>query len=131
MALRPSNSSRTDTSAQKDAIPSLLPGLPLFFPHADKPPAMEWERWIDLFAVAVMAIFSISIDELTRTVDESHPRVKALIGDIPEEAAGKKVVTWLFLSVGEPARKLFKYKYPELSVWTLQTCCKDVRIAFT
>ena len=40
---------------------------------------------------------------------------------MPEEAAEKKVVTWLFLSVGEPARKLFKDKYPELSVWTLQT----------
>ena len=121
MALRASNSSNTSTSSQKDAIPSLLPGLPLFWPHADKPPAMEWERWIDLFAVAVMAKHSISIDELTRTVDEGHPRVKALIGDMPEEAAEKKVVTWLFLSVGEPARKLFKDKYPELSVWTLQT----------
>ena len=121
MALRASNSSNTDTSSQKDAIPSLLPGLPLFWPHADKPPAMEWERWIDLFAVAVMAKHSISIDELTRTVDKGHPRVKALIGDMPEEAAEKKVVTWLFLSVGEPARKLFKDKYPELSVWTLQT----------
>ena len=121
MALRASNSSNTDTSSQKDAIPSLLPGLPLFWPHADKHPAMEWERWIDLFAAAVMAKHSISIDELTRTVDEGHPRVKVLIGDMPEEAAEKKVVTWLFLSVGEPARKLFKDKYPELSVWTLQT----------
>ena len=36
-----------------------------------------------------------------------------------EEAAEKKVVTWLFLSVGEPARKMFKDKHPNLSVWTL------------
>ena len=36
-----------------------------------------------------------------------------------EEAVEKKVVTWLFLSVGEPARKMFKYKHPDLSVWTL------------
>ena len=121
MVLRASYSSNTASSSQKDAIPSLLPGLPLFWPDAEKPPAMEWERWIDLFAVAVMAKHSISIDELTRTVDEDHPRVKALIGDMPEEAAEKKVVTWLFLSVGELARKLFKDKYPELSVWTLQT----------
>ena len=68
-----------------------------------------------------MAKHSILIDELTRTVDEGHPRVKAPIGDMPEEAAETKVVTWLFLSVGEPARKLFKDSYPELSVWTLQT----------
>ena len=35
------------------------------------------------------------------------------------EAAEKKVVTWLFLSVGKPARKMFKDKQPDLSVWTL------------
>ena len=39
---------------------------------------------------------------------------------MPEEAAEKKLVTWLFLSVGEPARKMFEDKYPEVSVWTLR-----------
>ena len=53
-------------------------------------------------------------------MDVEHPRVKALIGDMPEEAAEKKLVTWLFLSVGKPARKMFKDKYPEVSVWTLR-----------
>ena len=80
---------------------------------------MEWERWFDLFAVAVMAKYSISIEELIRTTDVNSPRIKALIGDMAEEAAEKKVVTWLFLSVGEPARKMFKDKHPNLSVWTL------------
>ena len=46
--------------------------------------------------------------------------MKALNGDMPEEAAEKKLVTWLFLSVGEPARKIFKDKYPEVSIWTLR-----------
>ena len=80
---------------------------------------MEWKRWFDLFAVAVMAKYSISIDELTRTTDANSPRIKALIGDMAEEAAEKNVVTWLFLPVGEPARKMFKDKHPDLSVWTL------------
>ena len=69
---------------------------------------MEWERWFGLFAVAVMAKYSISIEELTRATEENSPRIKALIGNMAEEAAEKKVITWLFLSVGEPARKLFK-----------------------
>ena len=107
-------------SPQRDNHLSLLPGLPLFWSDPTKSPAMEWERWFDLFTVAVMAKYSISVEELTRTVDAEHPRVKALIGDMPEEAAEKKLVTWLFFSVGEPARKMFKDKYPEVSVWTLR-----------
>ena len=81
---------------------------------------MEWEKWFDLFTVAVMAKFSISVEELTRTGDADNPRVKALIRDMPKEAAEKKLVTWLFLSVGELARKMIKDKYPEVSVWTLR-----------
>ena len=81
---------------------------------------MEWERWFDLFTVAVRAKYSISVEELARTVDDEHPRVMALIGDMPEEAAEKKLVTWFFLSVGELARKMFKDKCPEISVWTLR-----------
>ena len=78
---------------------------------------MKWETWLDLFAVALMANYSISIEALTRTPDAAHPRIRALIGDMAE-AAEKKVVTWLFLPVGEPARKMFKDKHLELSVWT-------------
>ena len=98
-------------SIQKEN-PSLLPGLPLFWSDSTISPLLEWEQWFDLFAVAVMAKVSISIEELTRTTDENSPRIKALIGDMAEEAAEKKVVTWLFFSAGEP-------KHPELSVWTL------------
>ena len=86
----------------------MLPGLPLFWSDSTKSPLMEWEQWFDLFAVAVMAKVSISIEELTRNTDENSPRIKALIGDMAEEAAEKKVVTWLFFSAGEPAGKVFK-----------------------
>ena len=107
-------------SPQRDNHPSLLPGLPLFWYDPTKSPAMEWERWFDLSTLAVMAKYSISVEELTRTVDADHPRVKVIIGDMPQEAAEKKLVTWLFLSVGEPARKMFEDKYPEVSVWTIR-----------
>ena len=81
---------------------------------------MEWEKWIDLFAVAMMAKYSISMNELTRTADETNPRVKALLGDMPEKAANKKVVSMMFQSLGESGRKMFRDKYTETSIWTLQ-----------
>ena len=94
----------TSTASIQKKNPSLLPGLSLFWSDSTRSPLMEWERWFDLFAVAILAKYSISIEEL----------IKA------EETAEKKVVTWLFLSVEEPATKMFKDKHPDLSVWTLE-----------
>ena len=65
---------------------------------------MEWEKWIDLFAVTMMAKYFIAKNELTRPADEANPKVKALLGDMPEEAANKKVVSMMFLSLGEAGR---------------------------
>ena len=113
----------------------MLPGLPLFWSDSTRSPLMEWERWFDLFALAVMAKYLISIEELTRTTDANSPRIKALIRDMAEEAAEKKVVPWLFLSVGELARKMYKDKHPDLSVWTLgvrdmiESCRKCFHVA--
>ena len=76
-------------SPQRDNHPSLLPGLPLFWSDTTKSPAMEWKRWFDHFTVAVMVKNYISDEELTRTVDDENPRVKAIIGDMPEEAIQK------------------------------------------
>ena len=71
---------------------------------------------VSRFAVAVMDKYSISIEERTRTPDANNPRIKAILREVAEEAAEKKVITWLFLSVGEPAREMFAVKHPELSV---------------
>ena len=60
-------------------------GLQLFWQETSKSPSMEWEKWIDLFAVAMMAKYPIAMSELTRSVDETNPRVKSLLGDRPEE----------------------------------------------
>ena len=81
---------------------------------------MEWEKWIDLFALAMMTKYSISMNELIRTADETNPKVKALLGDMPEEAANKKAVSMMFLSLEEDDRKMFRDKYPEKTIWSLQ-----------
>ena len=94
---------------------TLLVGLPLFWHEASKCPSIEWEKWRVLFAVATMAM-----NELTRSADETNPRVKELLGDMPEEAANKKVVSMMFLPLGEFGRKMFRDKYRETSIWTLQ-----------
>ena len=77
---------------------------------------MEWEKWIDLFALAMMAKYSISMNELIRTADETNPKIKALLG----EAANKKAVSMMFLSLEEDDRKMFRNKYPEKTIWSLQ-----------
>ena len=46
--------------------------------------------WLDLFAVVKTARYSISIEELTRIVDTYDLRVKALIGEMEEEASGEE-----------------------------------------
>ena len=81
---------------------------------------MDWEKWIDLFAVVMMAKCSISMKDLTRSAVETNPRVKALLGNMPEEAANTIVVRMMFLSLGESGRKMFRGKYPETSIWTLK-----------
>ena len=72
---------------------------------------MEWEKWLDLFQVAMMAEYSISITELTREVNQQYPNVPTLMGDLEEDPANKKVIGVIYLSLGEAARKQFKDKY--------------------
>ena len=67
-----------------------------------------------------MAKFFLSISELTCEVKEQTPRVRALLGDMDGDPADKKVVSVMYLSLGEAARKLFKDKYPHTTLWNLK-----------
>ena len=88
MALRAENSSLSlSTTAM-----SHLVGLPVYWHEANTSPTMDWDKWVDLFQVAVMAKFSISISELTREATEQNPRARALLGDMDEDPANKKVM---------------------------------------
>ena len=95
MALRETEISSVQTSSL-----SHLVGLPVFWHDADDNPTTEWDKWVDLFQVAAMAKYSISITELTRQVTEQNPRVRALTGDLDEDPANKKIVSALYLSLG-------------------------------
>ena len=119
MALRAETSSSTPLTLSTTAMSHLV-GLPVYWHEASSTPTMDWDKWLDLFQVAVMAKFSISITELTRDVTEQTPRVRALLGDMDEDPANKKVVSVMYLSLGEAARKLFKDKYPHTTLWNLR-----------
>ena len=80
---------------------------------------MEWDKWLDLFTVALKVKYSVSIEEVERIPDEQNPRVRALMGDLPDVSANGKVISLMFLSLGEAARKLFKDKFPEVAIWNL------------
>ena len=89
MALRDENSAHASSSA------SQLVGLPVFWSDAVANPPMDWDKWFDFFQVAIMTKYSISITELTRNVDQQNPRVRALLGDLDEDPANKKVISIL------------------------------------
>ena len=104
---------RADTTSA-GARPSALPGLPTFWEQSDQPPIMEWEKWWDLFCVAVMAKYSVEVPELLRRTTAANPRNEALLGGMAAATAERKVVSALFLSMGITARKNFVDRYPEM-----------------
>ena len=112
MALRADNSASSSSASS-----SQLVGLPVFWSDEVANPQMDWDKWFDLFQVASMAKYSISVTELTRGANQLSPRVRALLGDLDENPANKKVISILYLSLGEHARKKFMDKYPHTALW--------------
>ena len=91
---------------------------------------MDWDKWFDLFQVALMTKYPNSVTELSREANQQNPRVRALLGDFDENPANKKVITILYVSLGEQARKQFMDTYPHTALWDLKaqgliTLCTD------
>ena len=86
-------------------------GVLVFWHDANATPTMEWEKWLNLFQVAIMAKNSSSITAMTREVTDQLPRKRSLIGDLYEDPANKKVVSAMHLSFGEAARKQIRDKF--------------------
>ena len=107
MALRASSSNENDDNSN-----SPVPGLHYFWQEADKTPSYEWEQWIQLFEVAVLARHSISVSELTREEDQNNPRNAALMGNLEIEPAKRKVTSLLYISIGKTGRKMLMDKFP-------------------
>ena len=65
--------------AEEDNSNSTLAGLSYFWQEAEKPPGSDWEQWVQLFEVAVLARHSISMTELLGVADQQNPRNAAMI----------------------------------------------------
>ena len=114
MALRADPSDSDEKTAAGGA--SALAGLPSYWDVAEYPLKTEWEKWWDFFVMAVNAKYSISVPELTRTVTEKQPRQAALINNLDERAAEKRIVGILNLSQGSAGRKNLTQKFPYMVV---------------
>ena len=78
----------------------------------------QWEKWWDVFVVAVNAKHSISVHELLRAPTKNNPRQAALINNMNEQAAERKVVSLLFLSLGSAGQKNLTDRYPYMVIST-------------
>ena len=107
-------------ASEYDSFKSPAPGLQYFWQDAEKPPTYEWEQWIQLFEVAVLARHSISITELTRDADQQNPRVPAMMGNLEEQPAKRKVTGLLYLSSGKIGQKMLMNKFPQIKILLIQ-----------
>ena len=69
--------------------------------------------------MAVNTKYSISVTELTRVPTQQRPRRAALINFLNKEAAERKTVRILFLSLGAAGRKNLTDKFPYMNVATV------------
>ena len=92
---------------------SSIAGLPNYWQEATKPPELEWEKWMELFEVALMAKSNISVAELTKTTGNKD---KSLMGHMEEATAMKKANSVLYLALGMAARKTISDKFPTVNI---------------
>ena len=82
IAVRAETSSNSQTSSSAH-----LMGLPVFWNEATANPAMDWDKLLDLFRVAMMAKYSISITELTREANQQNPSLCPSMVNLDEDPA--------------------------------------------
>ena len=116
MALR--DNSFESSGKQTTSSSSALAGLPAYWECPEVPPKAEWEKWWELFVMAINAKHAISVTELLRTPTQNSPRQAALLNNLNEQAAERKVVSILFLSLGVAGRKNLTDKFPYMTVAT-------------
>ena len=92
---------------------SSIAAIPMYRQDATKSPELEWEKWIDLFEVAVKAKSNISVAEPTKTKGNKE---KSLMGDMEEATAMKKTNSVQYLALGMAARKTISDKFPTVNI---------------
>ena len=114
MALRADSSDSSEKTAAGGS--SAVAGLPSYWDVAECSPKTEWEKEWDMFVMAVNAKHSIVVPELTRIGTEQQPHQAALLNNMQEQAAERKIVSILFLSLESAGRKNLTEKFPYMVV---------------
>ena len=106
-------------------------GIPVFWQDASAERVYEWSRWIELFEATLMAKSLISLDELTRDAS-TNARRKEPMGGSEEQIAQKKAVSFLYIALGEAARKTLLDRKPNMDIKTmnLDELLKECQDAF-
>ena len=105
----------------------LLQECHIFWQDADKSPTAEWNIWVELFEMAVLARLSIWISEEIKTPTEQDPTFPASLGNLTVGTATKKVVSLLHLSIGKTDRKMLTDKYPQINIFVIELADMLVR----
>ena len=95
-------------------------GIPVFWQDPSTEIQQEWNRWIELFEATLMAKSSISLEELTRD-EAGTPRRKELMGGAEEPTAQRKAVSFLYIALGEAARKTLLDRKPDMDIKAINT----------
>ena len=103
-------------AADEDQSNAPVPGLSYFW---QKSPSYDWDQWLQLFEVAVLARHSISVSELTRNA-EQQPRTQELMGNMEEAPAARKVIILQYISLGKTGRKMLMDKFPHINILLIQ-----------
>ena len=103
-----------------------LVGLNLFWCDPHEQPMYEWDKWLELITVAMLAIQSTSLTESNRT--DRTEGMPALMGGPAEETASKNVISIFLLSIRQAARKTLLDKIPtirfaKVTLPKLLDCC--------
>ena len=106
--------------AEEDNSNSPLPGLSYFWQEAEKPPDYDWEQWVQLFEVAVLARHSISMTELLRVADQQNPRNAAMMGNLDEIPAKRKLVSLMYITIGKTGRKMLMDKFRNTNILLIE-----------
>ena len=75
---------------------------------------------MQLFEVAVLARYSISVSEIIREDDQNNRRKAALMGNLELEPAKRKVTSLLFKSISKHGRKMLMNKFPRKNIMLIQ-----------
>ena len=67
-----------------------------------------------------MARHSISETEITREADQQNPRIPAMMGNLEEEPAKRKVTILLYISIGKTGRKMLMHKFQQINFLLIQ-----------